>query len=106
IIRLIELYQPSHLAIEKVFVHRNVSAALTLGQARGVALLAAAQSALSINEYSPKTIKQAVVGNGNASKEQVQYMISMILKISKPLPDAADALAIALCHSFHREICS
>lgn len=80
---------------------QNQGAALKLGQARGVAMCALANQDLSVNEYSAKQVKQAVVGNGNASKFQVQHMVQSFLQVSsKPQADAADALAIAICH-FH-----
>lgn len=93
-------YQPDCVAIESVFMHRNANSALKLGHARGAALVAAGIASIPINEYSPRQIKQAVVGYGNASKEQVQHMVSLLLHLPKqPESDAADALAVALCHS-------
>jgi len=92
-------YQPSEMAIEQVFMHRNADSALKLGQARGAAICACVSSALSVSEYSPREIKQSVVGSGGASKEQVQHMVQSILNLNaSPQADAADALAIALCH--------
>ncbi|MEY3220578.1 MAG: hypothetical protein RIT27_1935 [Pseudomonadota bacterium] len=97
---LIQEFQPTHLAIEKVFVHQNVDSALKLGQARGVAIVAAAQHHLSISEYSPNEVKKAIVGKGHADKTQVQHMIRILLQLPiSPQADAADALAIALCHA-------
>lgn len=91
--------QPEVMAIENVIYCNNTKIAIKLGEARGVAILAASQSNIPIAEYSPKRIKQAVVGNGNASKQQVQGMITHILGISSTLsPDAADALAAAICY--------
>jgi crossover junction endodeoxyribonuclease RuvC len=88
------------LAIEQVFVYRNVASALKLGQARGVAIVAAVQQQLSVHEYAPTLIKQAVVGKGHAEKAQVQYMVKLLLNLpALPPPDAADALAAALCHA-------
>lgn len=96
---VIQEYQPHCLAIEQVFMHQNVNSALKLGQARGAALVASGVANLSVNEYSPREIKQAVVGYGNASKEQVQHMITVLLGLKKrPESDAADALAVAVCH--------
>ncbi len=96
---LIEQHQPHEVAVEQVFVHRNADAALKLGQARGVVLCAAASAGLPISEYSPRAIKQAVVGIGQATKDQVQKMMYLLLGLSKlPQADAADALAVALCH--------
>ncbi len=91
---------PTELAIEKVFVHRNVTSALKLGQARGAALLAAATRELAVYEYSPNEIKQAVTGRGHAGKEQIQHMIRVLLNLKEaPAVDAADALAVAVCHA-------
>lgn len=92
-------YQPSHVAIERVFMARNADSALKLGQARGAALCAVLVEGLPVSEYSPTEIKQAVVGSGRAAKEQVQHMVQALLKLSAPpQADAADALAAALCH--------
>lgn len=97
--QLIKTYPPDEFAIEQVFFHRNAQSALKLAQARAAALIAAASQNLVVAEYSPKQIKQAVVGYGAADKAQVQRMISAILKLKEiPDPDAADALAIAICH--------
>jgi crossover junction endodeoxyribonuclease RuvC len=97
---LIRIYHPTHVAIEKVFMHRNADSALKLAQARGAALCAALTSELPISEYTPTEIKQATVGKGNAAKEQVQHMIRALLGLpGTPQADAADALAVALCHA-------
>ncbi len=105
IIELIQTYQPHEAAIEQVFMQENVQSALKLGQARGVAIVATAQYALPMAEYSARKIKQSVVGYGAAAKTQVQHMIKTLLKMSEaPQADAADALAVALCHSFHRQV--
>lgn len=97
---IIQKYQPDQFAIEKVFVNRNVVSALKLGQARGVAIVAAANHALNFSEYSPREIKKSVVGYGAADKTQVQQMVKSLLKLSDvPQADAADALAVALCHA-------
>jgi crossover junction endodeoxyribonuclease RuvC len=99
---IIEQYQPTISAIEQVFVHRNVASALKLGQARGVAILACVQHDLTVHEYAPTQIKQAVVGNGHADKRQVQQMVKILLSLSSlPQVDAADALAATLCHAHH-----
>jgi len=93
-------YQPVEVAIEKVFVGKNVSSALKLGQARGVALMFAGREGLPIFEYSPTEIKKATVGRGHADKAQVQHMMKVLLGLqSIPPPDAADALAVAICHA-------
>lgn len=87
------------LVIEQVFVHRNVATALKLGQARGAALCAAVLRDLRVHEYTPAQVKQAIVGKGNATKPQVQHMVRVLLNLpAVPQADAADALAIALCH--------
>lgn len=97
---IIETYQPDQFAIEQVFMGKNVDSALKLGQARGVAIVAAAKLGLPVSEYAARTVKQAVVGKGSATKEQVQHMIQYLLKLpGKPQEDAADALAIAVCHA-------
>ena len=99
----IDAHGPRELVIEKVFVHRNASSALKLGQARGAALLAGSVRSLPVHEYSPNEVKQAVTGKGHASKEQIQYMIRMLLALPEPpQTDQADALAIAICHAHVR----
>jgi crossover junction endodeoxyribonuclease RuvC len=97
---LIQARQPAAAAVEKLFFSRNVRTALSVGQARGVALLAMANAELEIHEYTPLEVKQAVVGYGRATKEQVQEMVKMLLGLdSVPQPDdAADAIAVAICH--------
>lgn len=98
--QLIQQYQPSEFAIEEVFVAKNAGSALKLGQARGAAIVAATQAGLAVSEYSARKVKQAVVGNGGADKSQVQHMVSQLLSLSSsPQADAADALAIAICHA-------
>jgi crossover junction endodeoxyribonuclease RuvC len=99
----IKNYSPHLMAVEQPFFAKNVKSAMLLGQARGVAILAAAEAGVEVYEYSPLEVKQAVVGYGRAAKEQVQAMISSLLHTPKNLKaDAADALAVALClaHSF------
>lgn len=97
---LIGEYRPDEFAIEQVFMARNPDSALKLGQARGAAIVSAANSGLPVFEYSARQVKQAVVGRGSAEKTQVQHMVQAILGLSrKPQADAADALAIALCHA-------
>jgi crossover junction endodeoxyribonuclease RuvC len=99
--RIIDLKHPDELAIEETFYSNNAKSALVMGQARGAAILAGACAGLRIAEYSPKEVKSSVVGQGGASKLQVQFMVKNILKLKQlPQPiDAADALAIALCHA-------
>ena len=102
---LVDEFQPHEAAIESVFVHRNADSALKLGQARGSAIAALALAELQVFEYSPAVIKKSVVGRGNAAKEQVQHMIRAMLGVRTPLQaDAADALAVALCHAHSRNL--
>ena len=98
--QIVDLHSPQSGAVEKLFFARNVRTALSVGQARGIALLALAESGVSIAEYSPNEIKQAVVGYGGAEKIQVQMMVQALLDLEQvPQPDdAADALAVAICH--------
>ncbi|MDP8201741.1 MAG: crossover junction endodeoxyribonuclease RuvC [Candidatus Tenebribacter burtonii] len=97
--KIISEYKPNIAVVETIFYGKNIKSAFTLGHARGVILLSLAQHNIEIVEYSPREVKKSVVGNGNASKEQIQYMVQKILNLSvKPkTEDAADALAIALC---------
>lgn len=96
---LIDEFQPDIAAVETVFMSRNPQAAIKLGQARGAAVCAAVACGLEVHEYAPRAIKQAIVGRGGAGKEQVQHMIRVLLKLAEaPAEDAADALAVALCH--------
>ncbi len=98
--RLIEHHRPSVVAVEDIFHGQNIRSALKLGEVRGVALLAAAQGGAEIHEYAPRLVKNAVVGYGQADKAQVARMVGELLKCSDPLaPDAADALALAICHA-------
>jgi crossover junction endodeoxyribonuclease RuvC len=99
--QLIDKYKPDSMAIEKLFFNRNVTTAFTVGQARGVMILAGVQAGLPIAEYTPLQVKQAVVGYGKAEKHQVQEMVKLFLKLSAiPKPDdVADALAVAICHA-------
>jgi crossover junction endodeoxyribonuclease RuvC len=99
--RLIAEYRPSAAAIEQVFVNRNLQTATAVGRASGVALLALAQAGLEVFEYSPSAVKMALCGNGSAPKEQVQRVVAMRLSLPEPPKpaDAADALAVALCHA-------
>lgn len=100
---IIQTFQPTEMAIEQVFMHQNPGAALKLGQARGAAIVAAGLS-LSVAEYSARQIKQAVVGYGAAKKDQVQQMVQVLLNLTgRPQADAADALAVAICHAHSRQ---
>lgn len=102
---IIAEYKPDEFAIEQVFMARNAASALTLGQARGAAIVAASSAGLKVAEYSARQIKQAVVGKGGAQKHQVQHMVQFLLSLSEPPPeDAADALAAALCHAHGRQL--
>jgi crossover junction endodeoxyribonuclease RuvC len=105
LLELLEAHQPDIVAIEEVFYSVNAKSALKLGQVRGVALLAAATARLPCAEYAPLTIKSTVTGYGLAQKEQVQFMVARLLNLaSLPEPaDAADALAIAICHIHHSQ---
>ncbi len=98
---LISAHNPQFMAVEELFFNRNTSTALTVGHARGVILLTAARNGLPIFEYTPLQVKQAVVGYGRADKNQIQQMVKLILGMERlPSPDdAADALAIAICHA-------
>ncbi|GAB3475111.1 crossover junction endodeoxyribonuclease RuvC [Marinomonas epiphytica] len=100
---LLAEYQPQEFAIEEVFLAKNANSALKLGQARGAAIVAAATHDLPVNEYAARRVKQSVVGSGGADKAQVQVMVKMLLNLaSTPQADAADALAIAICHANSR----
>jgi crossover junction endodeoxyribonuclease RuvC len=100
LVEIINKYFPDEFAIETAFYSKNVQSTLKLGHARGVSILAAVNNQLPTSEYSPREVKKAVVGKGNASKEQVRYMVCQLLKIKsfdKSL-DVSDAIAVALCH--------
>lgn len=100
--QLMTFYQPHEAAIEQVFMHENPSSALKLGQARGAAIVALN---VPVAEYSARQVKQSVVGHGGAQKDQVQFMVSKLLNITGKLQaDAADALAVALCHAHARNL--
>jgi crossover junction endodeoxyribonuclease RuvC len=100
---VVNTFKPQHCAIEDVFYHENVNTAIVMGHARGVAMLAAQQAGVPVFEYAAREIKMSTVGSGAASKQQVQAMIKNLLSIPDPPrpQDAADALAVALCH-YHR----
>jgi crossover junction endodeoxyribonuclease RuvC len=102
--QLILLHQPDTSAVEKLFFQKNVTTAISVGQARGVSMLTLAQAHLPVSEYTPNEIKQTVTGYGSAGKRQVQKMVQALLglpEIPKP-DDAADALAVAICHIHHQ----
>jgi crossover junction endodeoxyribonuclease RuvC len=97
---VIKTHKPTVAAVEDVFVAANPRTALKLGHARGVAVLAALHNGLQVHDYTPRMVKQAVVGYGNAEKQQVQQMVRILLQLSaSPSADAADALAVAICHA-------
>ena len=101
---IIRIYEPEEAGIEELFFNRNVTTAIGVGEARGVAMLACVEGGLSVYEYTPMQIKQALVGYGKAEKKQVQAMVKMILHLDKvPKPDdTADAVAAAICHAHSR----
>ena len=102
--RIIDEYHPEQMAVERVFMNKNADSALKLGQARGAAICAGVTRAIPVAEFVAREIKQAVVGRGGAAKEQVQHMICVLLSLDRQPPsDAADALAVAICHGHHRE---
>ncbi|MGB0749187.1 MAG: crossover junction endodeoxyribonuclease RuvC [Magnetospiraceae bacterium] len=103
LLKVIDQYRPGEAAIEETFVNKNPTTTLRLGQARGVVVLVPARVGLPVFEYSANKIKKSVVGGGHAAKEQVQMMVRMLLPgCDLKTPDAADALAVAICHAHHR----
>jgi crossover junction endodeoxyribonuclease RuvC len=97
---IIEMHSPQQVAIEQVFMAKSAGSALKLGQARGAAIVACVNQQMDVAEYSARQIKQSVVGSGAATKEQVQHMVKVLLKLpATPQEDAADALAAAICHA-------
>jgi crossover junction endodeoxyribonuclease RuvC len=100
---LIKEFRPDQFALETAFYGKNIQSALKIGYARGVSMLASAHNNLPIGEYSPREVKKSVVGNGNASKEQVQFMVFKLLSLEeeKMKFDETDALAVAVCHAFN-----
>jgi crossover junction endodeoxyribonuclease RuvC len=103
--RLSSEFRPEEVAVERIFMHRNADSALKLGQARGAALCATFALCPRVFEYAPRAVKQAVVGSGSAEKQQVQMMVKRLLKLEGSIgADAADALAIALCHAHSRQL--
>jgi crossover junction endodeoxyribonuclease RuvC len=99
---VIERFAPRAAAVEQTFVNRDAVATLKLGQARGIALLVPAQAGLEVGEYAPNKVKKTVVGVGHADKGQIQHMVRMMLPgVALAGPDAADALAVAICHARH-----
>lgn len=101
---IIESFSPTEMAVEQVFMAKNAGSALKLGQARGAAIVAGVSRHLSVGEYEARKVKQSVVGHGSADKLQVQHMVKTLLHLpSAPQEDAADALAVALCHANTRQ---
>lgn len=97
--QVIDEFQPDELAIERIFMARSAESALKLGHARGVAIVAGVNRGLPVHEYEARKVKQAVVGTGDGSKSQIQHMVTTLLNLpERPQADAADALAIAICH--------
>jgi crossover junction endodeoxyribonuclease RuvC len=103
LIAVIERFRPHEAAVEATFVNGNAVATLKLGQARGIAMLVPARAGLSVAEYAPNLVKKSIVGAGHGEKAQIRMMIGVLLpKADPPSEDAADALAIAVCHAHHR----
>ena len=96
--KVVQEYEPDIAVVETIFYGKNIKSAFTLGHVRGIILLALQNFGAEIAEYSPREVKKSVVGNGNASKEQVKFMVTKITKQVSDSEDATDALAIALCH--------
>ncbi|MBI2343483.1 MAG: crossover junction endodeoxyribonuclease RuvC [Deltaproteobacteria bacterium] len=106
LLEVIATYQPNEVAIESLFYAKNPKSTLQLGQARGVAILAVTEAGLPLHEYSTRLVKQSVVGHGNATKAQVQYMTAKLLQLpAVAAEDAADALAVALLHAQQHRFC-
>ena len=104
LIAVIEKYAPHEAAVENTFVNTNAAATLKLGQARGIAMLVPARAGLAVAEYAPNLVKKSIVGSGHAEKAQIRMMIGVLLPKADPQSeDAADALAIAICHAHHRQ---
>ncbi len=100
---IIEEHAPAQMSIESVFMHKNADSALKLGQARGAAICAGHQAGLTVYEYAPREVKQALVGRGAAEKEQVRHMVVRLLSLrEEPQIDESDALALAICHAQHQ----
>jgi crossover junction endodeoxyribonuclease RuvC len=101
---LVRIHRPDEAAVEQTFVNRDAAATLKLGQARGIALLVPARAGLDVAEYAPNAVKKAIVGAGHADKAQIRAMVRVLLPRAEfDGDDAADALAIAICHAHHRQ---
>jgi crossover junction endodeoxyribonuclease RuvC len=102
--RVIDEFRPAEAAVENTFVNKDAASALKLGQARGIALLIPARAGISVAEYAPNLVKKTIVGAGHAAKDQIRVMLGVLLPKADPKThDAADALAIAICHAHHRQ---
>jgi crossover junction endodeoxyribonuclease RuvC len=105
--RVVDAFRPDEAAVEATFVNKDATATLKLGQARGIALLVPAQAGLSVAEYAPNLVKKTIIGAGHGEKTQIRMMIGVLLPKAAPAShDAADALAIAICHAHHRQSAS
>jgi crossover junction endodeoxyribonuclease RuvC len=103
LVEIVERFQPGEAAVEATFVNKDASATLKLGQARGIAMLVPARASIEVAEYAPNLIKKTIVGAGHSDKKQIRMMIGVLLPKADPTTDdAADALAIAVCHAHHR----
>src|SRR6266849_5876982 len=103
LIRIVDEFRPDEAAVEATFVNKDAGATLKLGQARGIALLVPAKAGVSVAEYAPNLVKKTIVGSGHGEKAQIRMMIGVLLPQADPQSeDAADALAIAICHAHHR----
>ena len=101
---VLDAHRPDEAAVEATFVNKDASATLKLGQARGIAMLVPARAGLSVAEYAPNAVKKTVIGVGHGDKKQIQMMVKVVLpKSTADTADAADALAIAICHAHHRQ---
>ena len=104
LLEIVAEFQPDQMAIEQVFMHKNADSALKLGQARGAAICAVQTKGLPVYEYAARQVKQALVGKGNADKQQVQHMVKILLSIKGDIQtDAGDALGICLCHAHYQQ---
>jgi crossover junction endodeoxyribonuclease RuvC len=104
LVAVLEAHRPEEAAVEATFVNKDASATLKLGQARGIAMLVPARAGLAVAEYAPNAVKKTVIGVGHGDKKQIQMMVKVLLpKSTADTADAADALAIAICHAHHRQ---
>jgi crossover junction endodeoxyribonuclease RuvC len=104
LMKVIEQFRPVEAAVESTFVNNNAAATLKLGQARGIAMLVPAKAGIAVSEYAPNVVKKTVVGAGHGEKAQIRMMVGVLLPKADPQSeDAADALAIAVCHAHHRQ---